>query len=256
MQLRHATIGANTAQRAMITPLLIIIFIVTILMACTTSASLSSNFKFVLMGDDDSVKFPELFNTFIRLAASTIKLQQQQQQQQPYIGIVPAASVEPQENYDLYSKIFTEQFKLKRVVWIPIDTFHIGNNSNPEVLDQLKQVNGLFFCGGDQMNLVKSFYFIKKLQNGTAISQSDSPALKIIRDRFTRGELVVSGTSAGTAIWSGQGMITGGESYEALKNGAFTEHSEDQPDDLSYYTLGGFGMFPYGLLDTVCIFNT
>lgn len=148
-------------------------------------------YKFVSMGDDDYEKYPELFNYFIRLASNSSVYS-------PFIGIVTAASVEPEKNYELYSQIFQGAFKVNHVEWIPIDIYHINNNSNPAVLRQLELVNGIWFCGGDQMNLVKSFY----IERGGELT--DSPALRIIRDRFNRGELAIAGTSAGTAIMSGK----------------------------------------------------
>lgn len=47
-------------------------------------------------------------------------------------------------------------------------------------------------------------------------------------------------------------MITGGESYEALKFGAFPYSDELDSDKLSFFEAGGFGFFPFGLVDTVC----
>src|SRR5690606_38584535 len=42
-------------------------------------------------------------------------------------------------------------------------------------------------------------------------------------------------------------MVTGGESYEALRYGPYTS---PYGDDLSYDPAGGFGFFSHGLLDT------
>ena len=63
------------------------------------------------------------------------------------------------------------------------------------------------------------------------------------------GYLTVGGTSAGTAVQSSFGMLTGGESYEALKDGSFSSEPSN-PDDLSYDIEGGLGLFKTTYLDT------
>lgn len=121
--------------------------------------------------------------------------------------------------------------------WIPIDLDSIGNNSNPQVLEQINGMTGFFFGGGDQGRLTQT------LQTST---RQDSPALAAIRARHANGA-VLAGTSAGTAIMVQGPMITGGESYDALRNGVYTSPGGD---DLSYDMQGGFGFFGHGLLDT------
>ena len=45
-------------------------------------------------------------------------------------------------------------------------------------------------------------------------------------------------------------MISGGESYESIYSGPHTKRSDVYPNDLSYFALGGLGLFNLGYLDT------
>ncbi len=166
------------------------------------------------------------------------------------IGIITAASIPESEdpdagtsaasnsraNGEYYANLFI-QYGAADAQWIPIDLDHISNNADPAVISQINSMTGFFFGGGDQTRLITC------LMNS---NRSDSPALAAIRASYANGE-VVSGTSAGTAIMAAAPMITGGESYDALRYGSYTTPGGD---DLSYDPAGGFGFFAYGLLDT------
>jgi cyanophycinase len=128
-------------------------------------------------------------------------------------------------------------------------------------VDQLKKADAIFFSGGDQSLLLKAL----KNKDGT-----DTPELAQLRQMYERGEIVIGGTSAGTAVMSGgnyQGsssvMISGGTSIEAVVNGAKplsaellgcansnTCGAEIKEDTLTYQPQGGLGLFSYGVLDT------
>ncbi|MDJ0589601.1 MAG: cyanophycinase [Pleurocapsa sp. MO_226.B13] len=195
------------------------------------------------------------------------------------IGVITAASSSPYDvppderdscsasnykaNGDYYVKAF-KRFGAAEAERIPIDKDHICNKNSSEVVKQVRSMTGFFFGGGDQSRLIKSF-----LQE----DDSDSPVLAAIRQNYEDGAAIF-GTSAGTVIQAGgryvdaRGrssllpMITGGESYEALrdrdeylcvqKNGddLLDKYYCRDRDDLSYYQKGGFGFFNYGLLDT------
>ena len=64
--------------------------------------------------------------------------------------------------------------------------------------------------------------------------------MQAIRDVFRAGG-VVSGTSAGAACLGLSVMITGGDSYDALINGA-QPNTPSGPYDLSYEPNGGLGI--------------
>lgn len=189
-----------------------------------------------------------VYNRFIGLAggASTAR-----------IGIITAAAQSPstdpnagtstasnyRDNGTYYINLFKTSYGVLNVQVIPIDIDHISNNSSSTVVSQINSMTGFFFGGGDQGRLITCFFLT------SAGTRSDSPALAAIRQRFAAGA-VVGGTSAGTAIMAGAPMITGGESYNALRYGPYTTINPDYPDDLSYDPQGGFGLFSYGLLDT------
>jgi cyanophycinase len=169
---------------------------------------------------------------------------------QARIGVITAASIPESEdpdagtpdarnsksNGEFYAALL-ETYGAVDAQWIPIDLDQISNNSNPQVVSQINSMTGFFFGGGDQSRLTQT------LQTA---SRADSPALAAIRARHSAGA-VLAGTSAGTAIMVQGPMVTGGESYDALRYGVYTTPGGD---DLSYDMQGGFGFFSYGLLDT------
>lgn len=128
--------------------------------------------------------------------------------------------------------------------------------SNPERnLTALRRAHGVFFNGGDQ-SLVRRAW---RKTDGT-----DSPELALLRQRLARHELVVAGTSAGTAVMSGGmgvPMIASGDSLAALGTGAFAMaplggtcqgacRVPEPEEPLTYAPDGGLGLFPFGPLDT------
>lgn len=170
------------------------------------------------------------------------------------IGVITAASLPESQDPDAgtaqasnaranglyYANLFKTTYGAADAQWIPIDLDHLGNASSATVVAQINSMTGFFFGGGDQSRLITCFF---------TSSRSDTSALAALRSRFAAGA-VIAGTSAGTAIHAQSPMITGGESYNALRYGAYTRVNPDYPDDLSYDPQGGFGFFSYGLLDT------
>lgn len=170
------------------------------------------------------------------------------------IGIITAASIPESQDPNagtssasnaranglFYANLFKTTYGAADAQWIPIDLDQVSNASSPAVVEQINSMTGFFFGGGDQSRLITCFF---------GPNRADTPALAAIRTRFAAGA-VVAGTSAGSAIQAQAPMITGGESYEALRYGSFTAINPDYPDDLTYDAQGGFGLFRYGLLDT------
>jgi cyanophycinase len=128
-------------------------------------------------------------------------------------------------------------------------------------VEQIRRADAIFISGGDQSLTVQAF----RQPDGTATAE-----LKQIDSMLAAGQLVIAGTSAGTAVMSGgsyQGhkipMITNGDSYNAMQFGAF-DLSAPQPgcdkdqscsnglaeNHLTYSAKGGLGLFPWGVLDT------
>ncbi|GAA4876797.1 cyanophycinase [Kitasatospora terrestris] len=171
------------------------------------------------------------------------------------IGIITAASDVPANdpnaadpntcsnsvcNGTYYANLLKNTYGAADAQWIPIDLDHVSNNSSQSVINQINSMTGFFFGGGDQSRLVTT---LLKSDN------TDSPALAAIRAKFTAGAAIM-GTSAGTTIANGRDMVTGGESWDALRYGSYTSISSSYPDDLSYRPEGGFNFFTSGLLDT------
>lgn len=135
------------------------------------------------------------------------------------------------------------------------------NEGHKGAIDQLKKADAIFFSGGDQSLLLKAL----KNKDG-----SDTPELAQIRQMYERGEIIIGGTSAGTAVMAGgnyQGsssvMISGGTSIDAVLNGAKPLSpeligcaankscgAEINQNTLTYQPQGGLGLFSYGVLDT------
>jgi len=167
------------------------------------------------------------------------------------IGIITAASIpESQDpnagkpsaanskaNGAYYANLFKTTYGALDAQWIPIDLDNIANNSSQTVVNQINAMTGFFIGGGDQSRLVQCFL---------KADRTDSPVMAALRSKFL-GNAVVAGTSAGAAILNKDPMITGGESYDALRYGSSTTISGDR---LSYDAKGGFGFFAEGLVDT------
>lgn len=169
------------------------------------------------------------------------------------IGVITAASLPPSQdpeagtaqaansvtNGRFYVDIL-KRYGAGSVRWIPVDLDHPGAADDPRIAAQAAGMTGFVFGGGDQYRLVTA------LQHGAA--HTDSRVLATIRARFDRGA-VVAGSSAGAQIQSGLDMVTGGASYQALRDGARVGYFQDDTI-LADLPAGGFGLFADGLIDT------
>ncbi|MCX7921439.1 MAG: cyanophycinase [Clostridia bacterium] len=198
--------------------------------------------RMVLIGGGLSDSNGEVYNEIVRLAGGKgiakigiISAASVSESQDPYIGTSQACNSRVDGQY--YGKLFKGTYDVLDAQWIPIDMDNINNNENQQVINQINSMTGFFFTGGDQRRLINCF----RNSDGT-----DSFALAAIKRKYEDGA-VVAGSSAGAAVLAGYPMITGGESYNAMLNGAYTTVSRDE---LSYEPRGGFGLFSYGILDT------
>ncbi|MFD9130544.1 cyanophycinase [Kitasatospora sp. NPDC059571] len=170
------------------------------------------------------------------------------------IGVLTAASVPPSQdpnaadpqtcsnsacNGAYYSDLF-KQHGAADAQWIPIDIEHVDAADSDAVVAQVESMTGFFFGGGDQ------YRYITSLLHGTA--HTDSKVLAAIRAKLAEGA-VVAGSSAGAQIASGPDMVSGGDSYQALRDGSAPGYFDDATK-LGYIPEGGFGFFGPGLLDT------
>ncbi|GGX46804.1 cyanophycinase [Streptomyces chryseus] len=124
--------------------------------------------------------------------------------------------------------------------WIPVDLDHIANADSDAVVHQVNSMTGFFFGGGDQSR------YLTTLLHGSA--HTDSKVLAAIQAKLAAGA-VVAGSSAGAQIAAGADMVTGGESYEGLRDGSSPGYFEDATR-LGYEPKGGFGFLTSGLIDT------
>ncbi|MEU9832418.1 cyanophycinase [Streptosporangium sp. NPDC048047] len=166
-------------------------------------------------------------------------------------GVITAASVPPSQDPDagtpdaanseangaFYAGLLT-RYGAGSAEWLPIDLDHPDAADSPELAAKVRTMTGFFFGGGDQYRYVRTM-----IRDGR-----DSPVLAAIRDRLEHGA-VVAGSSAGAQIQAGPDMVTGGESYEGLRDGARPGYFDDSTV-LAYHPAGGFGFFRHGLLDT------
>ncbi len=120
----------------------------------------------------------------------------------------------------------------------------------------LGQLDGIFFTGGDQARHLESFI----TRDGSGAYTVLSNQIRVLRERYQSGKLVVSGTSAGDSaqtggLWKGTSvpMIAGGDSWQALANG-FVDGSGPTIADAGTtgirYPGGGLGFFEFGPLDS------
>ncbi|GHF97824.1 cyanophycinase [Streptomyces hydrogenans] len=170
------------------------------------------------------------------------------------IGIITAASVpESQDPYagdpercsnsacngTYYADLF-KRHGAADAQWIPLDLDHVTNAESDAVVAQVESMTGFFFGGGDQ------YRYVTTLLRGE--EHRDSKVLAAIRAKLAHGA-VVAGSSAGAQIASGPDMVTGGESYEGLRDGSAPGYFDD-PTRLGHLPEGGFGFLRSGLVDT------
>ena len=169
------------------------------------------------------------------------------------IGVITAASVPPSQdpragtpaaadsrtNGRFYVDIL-KRYGAGAAQWIPVDLDHVAAADSAAVAARAASMTGFVFGGGDQYRLITTFL------RGAA--HTDSRVLAAIRARY-EGGAVVAGTSAGAQILAGPDMVTGGASYQALRDGTHTGYYEDDTV-LADAPAGGFGFFREGLLDT------
>jgi cyanophycinase len=169
------------------------------------------------------------------------------------IGVITAASLPPSgdphegtpqaansaSNGAFYADIL-RRYGAGAAQWIPVDVDHAAAADSPALARQVASMTGFVFGGGDQYRLVTT------LLRGAA--HTDSRVLAAIRARFARGAVIV-GTSAGAQIQAGPDMVTGGSSYQALRDGSRVGHFADETA-LADLPAGGFGLFRDGLIDT------
>jgi cyanophycinase len=198
------------------------------------------------------------------------------EREDPLLVLVTASSADALDAVDFYQQLFAQVGF--RVHWLPLDAplaRVLDHGQSCAALDTpqatadplrqallnrrrdfcedpsadlavLQQADAVFFNGGDQSLTLQALL----TPTGT-----ERPWLTLIRQRHRAGQLVVAGTSAGTAVHSSGEMLMGGDSAAALRHGriegdAFQPPGEaaEIPGVLAYPR--GSGLFPAGILDS------
>ena len=127
------------------------------------------------------------------------------------------------------------------------DTYTPANALSAEVAAGVVASTGVFFGGGDQMRYVRTLFECADAELEAFTACTDTPVMSAIREVAARG--VVAGVSAGLTIQQGSDMVTGGESYQAWRDGGTAGYLDDA-DALGYLPYGGFGFVDGVLLDS------
>jgi cyanophycinase len=127
------------------------------------------------------------------------------------------------------------------------DTYTPAAAFDPAVAAEIAASTGVFFGGGDQMRYVRTLFECADAELEAFTSCTDTPAMAAIREVAARG--VVSGVSAGLTIQQGPDMVTGGESYQAWRDGGQPGYLDDATE-LGYLPYGGFGFVDNVLIDS------
>jgi len=101
------------------------------------------------------------------------------------------------------------------------DAYVPANAHSPEVAAAVAAADGVFFGGGDQMRYVRTLMTCTPADaaDEAYTDCTDTPVLAAVRSVVDGGG-VVAGVSAGLTIQQGPDMVTGGESWQAWRDGA------------------------------------
>ena len=130
----------------------------------------------------------------------------------------------------------------------PGDAYGPDNANSPGVAREVRRSTGVFLGGGDQTDYVRTLLRCRPAPDEAYRSCRSTLVLSAV-ESVLRANGVVAGVSAGTTIQQGEDMVTGGESYEAWRDGAAPGYFDDATK-LGYLPYGGFGFFRQGLLDS------
>ncbi|VDH96758.1 Hypothetical predicted protein [Mytilus galloprovincialis] len=157
------------------------------------------------------------------------------------LGIVLAASGDFNATCTFYVNVFLDMYHAHSVYCIPINVNTTSANSDPHVIERIKQQTGIFFAGGEPESVIESLFYKNHVP---------SPALLAIKEMFDAG-ILVSGSSAGAECMPSAVMVWGGtgSSYNALQFGTY-EGSEVSDRDYQLYDKdGGVGLLDGFIID-------
>lgn len=126
--------------------------------------------------------------------------------------------------------------------------------ADPQALARLPdRVQGVFFAGGDQWKLRRAFFDAADRPNAWLLA---------LRAAVARGEVVIGGTSAGSAVQSGGPMLSNGSVEQALTRGAIAAPPPVpgcaragscgalDENAFTYWPAGGLALAPGLVVDT------
>lgn len=164
---------------------------------------------------------PRIYREILRLAGRG---------RAPRVAVITAASSAAERNGRDYAATFLRH-GAGAADWIPIDARHRSNAEDAKLAARMRDYDVFFFGGGDQRRYTR--LLLRRDGKDTAV-------LAAIRARFEGPGAVVAGTSAGAMMQVGVPMITGGESFDVIRDGR----------RLGDRRAGGLGFFPWGRVDT------
>ncbi|WP_228025308.1 cyanophycinase [cf. Phormidesmis sp. LEGE 11477] len=141
----------------------------------------------IIGGAEDKTNGCIILNAFVKSAGGN----------NATIGIIPSASREPAIVGDRYYQLFTAMGALRVQV---LDIRYRSECEEERWLEVLNDCSGVFITGGDQLRLRDLI--------------GDTRFLQRLKEKLTKSELVLAGTSAGAAVM-GKQMIAGGSSGES-----------------------------------------
>lgn len=123
---------------------------------------------------------------------------------------------------------------------------HQNACENPaSLLAMIESADALFINGGGQRRTLDAL--MPLVSEGV---REDSDVMALIRQRFVAGELLVGGTSAGTAVQGGGSLYNDGFTIPMIDGGSAHDVLVDGYDSGIAVFEGGLGLFDYGITDT------
>lgn len=113
------------------------------------------------------------------------------------------------------------------------------------LLTLIENADALFINGGGQRRSLDAL-----MPEVSAGVREDSDAMVLIRQRFNDGDLIVGGTSAGTAVQGGGSLNDDGFTIPMIDGGTAHDVLVDGYDSGIAVFEGGLGLFDYGITDT------
>lgn len=207
----------------------------------------------------------------------------------PRIAVVTASAFDPFDPVDLYLDAFAQAgaevewwpvdaavaaavFEGRGCAWLPslrIERLRLPGRDHvyrdlerqqdracrdPETLARLPdRVQGVFFAGGDQWKLRRAFFDAADRPNAWLLA---------LRAAVARGDVVIGGTSAGSAVQSGGPMLSNGSVEQALARGAIAAPPPVpgcaragscgalDENAFTYWPAGGLALAPGLIVDT------